>query len=624
MRSANFCQLAGSRWGSGNPAGGNGAKCVSKGQPSSVCWLGVGMNRTLGWIISLILFVLLGAIGVYTPAFNSSLKQVQTTLTQEAQTALATGNHDIWANIRVDGQTVILSGTAPTIAARDEAIQDIMRATGQAGPILGGIARINTSQTRIAKAPLLQDPYRFRADYQANFVKYDYHVPNEIFRAWINNLAKKGFSTATRQYDQTILAKGMPDESWPQAIVTVLTALSELDRGYVYTEGKVFKLTGISDSVSETRMREIFTDMPVGYSLETDLMLQNIPVTLQIDGLALSQPVDWDDQFWRSMAQPDATPIEQEFDVPRDFSSNELQDTQAPPPDSPAQAIDEALDGLSGDLPVPTPQSDQLIPTRTTQPEATNSGSPELKIPAPSQVTPRSKTPQNNLPPRPIPKDAFSGDRMKIETTPLAITPRRVRPTSPPRSGPSIKAKQTFEPEPVGQPSEAVASSKAATIPTPTIKELKPNTANRALAMPITYLPPRLNETSNEKSARDCQNEVAMILQLQNIEFLPTGSQMTPASRPLVAALNSILKRCDQHRIDIIGHTDNIGDMEENLVLSRERAEAVAQYFIKNGVRESALITAGFGETQPLTNNDTARNRKRNRRVEIVISTRGA
>lgn len=71
--------------------------------------------------------------------------------------------------------------------------------------------------------------------------------------------------------------------------------------------------------------------------------------------------------------------------------------------------------------------------------------------------------------------------------------------------------------------------------------------------------------------------------------------------------------------IMIEGHTDNIGTLESNQILSEKRAEKVKQYLIQKGISADRIKTIGFGELKPLASNATAFGRQLNRRTEIVI-----
>ena len=70
-------------------------------------------------------------------------------------------------------------------------------------------------------------------------------------------------------------------------------------------------------------------------------------------------------------------------------------------------------------------------------------------------------------------------------------------------------------------------------------------------------------------------------------------------------------------RVEIAGHTDNVGSDVSNQRLSRARAEAVKRYFVSKGVAADRMEARGFGESRPITTNDTAAGRAANRRVEM-------
>ncbi len=72
-------------------------------------------------------------------------------------------------------------------------------------------------------------------------------------------------------------------------------------------------------------------------------------------------------------------------------------------------------------------------------------------------------------------------------------------------------------------------------------------------------------------------------------------------------------------RIEISGHTDNIGIEEHNIELSEARAKSVAEYLISKGIERNRIICKGYGSSKPVANNSTEEGRRKNRRVEILI-----
>ena len=83
--------------------------------------------------------------------------------------------------------------------------------------------------------------------------------------------------------------------------------------------------------------------------------------------------------------------------------------------------------------------------------------------------------------------------------------------------------------------------------------------------------------------------------------------------------LVNILRENPNLQIEIIGHTDNIGDASSNLILSRRRAAIVMDYLIHRGILANRLRANGFGDKQPIASNDTEDTRQLNRRVEFRI-----
>ena len=71
--------------------------------------------------------------------------------------------------------------------------------------------------------------------------------------------------------------------------------------------------------------------------------------------------------------------------------------------------------------------------------------------------------------------------------------------------------------------------------------------------------------------------------------------------------------------IEIVGHTDDVGDDDYNMELSKQRAASVSDYLISKGLDASKIVTTGMGETMPTASNSTPEGRTENRRVEILL-----
>lgn len=79
------------------------------------------------------------------------------------------------------------------------------------------------------------------------------------------------------------------------------------------------------------------------------------------------------------------------------------------------------------------------------------------------------------------------------------------------------------------------------------------------------------------------------------------------------------LKQLGNTKVEVAGHTDSIGTDEYNMGLSMRRADAVRMYLIDKGIAPDRLIVRGYGESQPIADNETEAGRFRNRRVELIL-----
>ncbi len=105
----------------------------------------------------------------------------------------------------------------------------------------------------------------------------------------------------------------------------------------------------------------------------------------------------------------------------------------------------------------------------------------------------------------------------------------------------------------------------------------------------------------------------------QDILFATDSAVVNPGLRADLAALSRNLLNYPNSTVEVIGHTDNVGDADYNLSLSRRRAASVASVLFENGVPSTRVVTIGRGEDAPIASNLTAEGRQQNRRVEIII-----
>lgn len=106
---------------------------------------------------------------------------------------------------------------------------------------------------------------------------------------------------------------------------------------------------------------------------------------------------------------------------------------------------------------------------------------------------------------------------------------------------------------------------------------------------------------------------------LKNVYFDQSSPVLKKESFPELDQLIKILIENPTLKIEIRGHTDNVGDFNLNVKLSKDRCDSVIEYLVKNNIEKSRLQAIGRGSLDPISPNNTEENRKKNRRVEFVL-----
>jgi outer membrane protein OmpA-like peptidoglycan-associated protein len=111
-----------------------------------------------------------------------------------------------------------------------------------------------------------------------------------------------------------------------------------------------------------------------------------------------------------------------------------------------------------------------------------------------------------------------------------------------------------------------------------------------------------------------------LIVNMGDVLFDVDKFTLRPEAREKLAKLSGVVLGNAGLKLAVEGHTDSTGGDEHNQKLSESRAGAVRDYLISQNVPAEAITAAGFGKTRPVATNDTAEGRRKNRRVEIVVS----
>ena len=119
------------------------------------------------------------------------------------------------------------------------------------------------------------------------------------------------------------------------------------------------------------------------------------------------------------------------------------------------------------------------------------------------------------------------------------------------------------------------------------------------------------------RKTENIQDEQPIVL--KNILFETGSAILKSEARTELEFLVNWLNENPEKNVEIRGHTDNVGDEGSNLALSQERAQAVVHVLRENGISSQRLSATGYGESQPITENDSPEGRAQNRRTEMVI-----
>ena len=120
------------------------------------------------------------------------------------------------------------------------------------------------------------------------------------------------------------------------------------------------------------------------------------------------------------------------------------------------------------------------------------------------------------------------------------------------------------------------------------------------------------------KSELDTKGHIALY-----INFDTDKAVLRADGKPAVDEIATLMKKESALKLAVEGHTDNVGEAKHNVALSRERAQAVVDALVKDGIGSERLSAAGHGAGKPIADNDSDEGRAKNRRVELVKVVKG-
>ncbi|GAB4031784.1 PA14 domain-containing protein [Spirosoma gilvum] len=224
--------------------------------------------------------------------------------------------------------------------------------------------------------------------------------------------------------------------------------------------------------------------------------------------------------------------------------------------------------------------------------------------------TPHQPIPTKYLfskPVRPVPTTATLAPRST-----LTYNPRSMRAT---QTASSLATQSTPSVTPIA-PTRTVMKTASLKTTAPKSANRLPKLATGDLAAPTL---PIQKPTSTPVDQPFANVQVGQPILLRQVLFDQSEYTLLPESYTELDKLVRLLKANPAMRIEIAGHTDDVGDKRLNQTLSEYRAKMVASYLCRQGIADSRITARGYGGTRPIATNTTESQRAQNRRVEFVV-----
>lgn len=227
---------------------------------------------------------------------------------------------------------------------------------------------------------------------------------------------------------------------------------------------------------------------------------------------------------------------------------------------------------------------------------------------------------ENVLPPREEAKEVIVEEPKEIENVdPATLVAVKVHgKILNAKTGESIPARISFE-SPTMPGKSVFSGENGYTMEVPTAEYVIRIEANGYISNMETLAINAADMRELEMNFRLQPVEIGTTVNLKNVLFVQTKTDILPGSYPELDLVVSFMKENPKVKIELTGHTDGRGVHADNVKLSQQRVNKVKQYLVSKGVESSRISGKGFGGSKPIASNDTEESRKMNRRVEFVI-----
>jgi outer membrane protein OmpA-like peptidoglycan-associated protein len=510
-----------------------------------------------------------------------------------------------WAKIAFQGRDAALSGLAPEEGAPAAAHDALARLWG---------VRVVENKTELT--PKIDD-YTWSARRRGHRVRITGYAPSGAAQQAIMGVAKAslpGFEVT----DKMTVARGVPAaDTWLAGVSFALKQLSELKRGEVSLDGLELSVAGDAEDITS-------------YKGIKSALANGLPKGIKLRAGAI-RPPKVSPFVWK--AHWENNRLQLSGYVPSDALRETLMTAAKAGP-----AAANVADGME-----PGEGAPEGLATAATAAmrELTRleSGTAEFKDAnliiagvAADDTTARAVRAalQAAMPPSIKLTQQITSRTITLPPLPPPPPPARdLQPHAAQVPAPQAPAPQSAaQVEPPAPPKQVTLPALPPPPPLPPARDLQPRAAapeapqpapDPQITLPALELPPPALPSAAQLQAEACQTKLRTLTTSGQILF-PTGSAaLAPASFPTLDKLAEAAGTCPGLRISIEGHTDSEGTAAFNERLSVRRAQTVAAYLIRHGVKAANLKAVGFGNRHPVAPNDTPENMARNRRIEFTV-----
>ncbi|MEI4232468.1 OmpA family protein [Roseovarius sp. D22-M7] len=588
-------------------------------------------------------FAAAAALGVVAAGF--AVTEIEDA--SRGQVRAAFEDRDIgWTKVETDGLQVTLTGTAPTEAAR-------FRALSVAGGTVDATRVIDRMQVQEAEGVA---PPRFameilRGEHGISLIGL---VPESLDRAQLlDDIAAQTGGAPVSDLLET--ADHVPPDTWAEALNFAVRALGDLAHTKISVSATRVAITAMAESAADLRRLE--TDLarraPDDVRLALDLTAPRPVVTPFALRFVLDErgarfdacSADTEAARDRILSAAGRAGLRQKADCtvgmgvpsPRwaeaaemaiaavaDLGGGSVTFTDADitlraPEGTPQQRFDDVVGGLESALP-------EVFALKATRPEPPDDSKPETPdfiatLSPEGQVLMRGQLGSAQLRET---ATSFARARFSSDTVSMAARVAEGLPRDwPMRVLLGLEALShlaygavTVTPDHVavsGRTGDKGAGNALSALLSDTLK------AEAQFSIDVTY-DEALDPVAQLPSPAECQDRLAAAQDARKIGFEPGSAQIDADSVATMDRIADILRDCGEMRMEIAGHTDSQGREAMNQQLSLDRARAVLEELRLRRVATSRIEAEGYGESDPIADNDTAEGREINRRIEFRVA----